>query len=201
MWINTIGLESRTLAAPTASVLGMPRLMNCSRTENLSKSDLVLLDSVLEWYNEDSARVEAFLSIVKRKNGMSLRVIDWLVTNYSKTNTVLLATDQVVPRDLSRDYQKNLSAYNKRNMDPFARKHKILITALGKESRSSTVGQLNFFRWFLKNDIHKYLQLNKSVIEDHMKAAESRAKKGSHCRTSKVRYTTKSYSGKFMVTF
>lgn len=174
--------------------------MQCSKTEDLSKSDQVLLDSVLEWYNDDSTRVEAFLSIVKRKNGMSLRVIDWLVTNYSKTHTVLLETDQV-PRDLSRDYQKNLSAYNKRNMDPFARKHKITVTVMGKESRSSTVGQLNFFRWFLKNNVHKYLQENKSEVEDHMKAAESATTSRQHSRTKRIKFCTKSYSGKFTVIF
>lgn len=174
--------------------------IGCSTTESLSRSDEVLLDSVLEWYNEDPSRVESFLAIVKRKNGMSLRVIDWLVTNYSKTKSVVLETDGV-PRDLNRDYQKNLSAYNKRNMDPFARKNKIELTVLGKESRRSTVGQLNFFRWFLKNNINSFLQKHKKLVEDHMKAAESRSKKGGHCRTKNPKYNAKSYSGKFKMTF
>ena len=178
----------------------MPAFIGCKTTEGLSRSDEVLLDSVLEWYNEDAARVESFLSIVKRKNGMSLRVIDWLVTNYSKTRSVILETEGV-PRDLNRDYQKNLSAYNKRNMDPFARKNKISITIPGKEARSSTVGQLNFFRWFLKNGIDAFLQKNKGLVEEHMKAAESRSKKGDHCRAKNPKYNTKSYSGKFKMEF
>ncbi|CAM9255863.1 unnamed protein product [Sphacelaria rigidula] len=178
----------------------MSTFIGCKSTEGLSESDEVLLDSVLEWYNEDMVRVEAFLSIVKRKNGMSLRVIDWLVTNYSKTKSVVLETGGV-PRDLNRDYQKNLSAYNKRNMDPFARKNKISITILGKEVRSSTVGQLNFFRWFLKNGVNFFLEENKGVVEDHMKAAESTSKKGKHCRAKNPKYNTKTYSGKFKMVF
>ena len=190
----------------------MSPFMLCAKTDLLSRSDEVLLDSVLEWYNEDLARVEAFLAIVKRKNGMSLRVIDWLVTNYSKTRCVVLETDGV-PRDLNRDYQKNLSAYNKRNMDPFARKNKISIMVNGKESRNSTVGQLNFFRWFIKNGIGSFLQKNKVLVEDHMKAAESRSKKGfsgsngSSCskgvnsRVKNPKYKTSSYSGKFKMVF
>ena len=178
----------------------MSSFIRCATTESLSRSDEVLLESVLEWYNEDETRVEAFMAIVKRKNGMSLRVIDWLVTNYSKTKSVVLETDGV-PQDLNRDYQKNLSAYNKRNMDPFARKNKISIMVDGKESRNSTVGQLNFFRWFIKNGISSFLQGNKGLVEGHMKAAESRSKKGSNCRVKNPKYTTNSYSGKFKMTF
>lgn len=174
--------------------------IRCASTEDLSRSDEVLLASVLEWYNQDPERVESFLAIVKRKNGMSLRVIDWLVTNYSKTMCVTLETDGV-PRDLNRDYQKNLSAYNKRNLDPFARKNKISITILGKETRNSTVGQLNFFRWFLKNGINVFLQQNKVLVEDHMKAAETRSKKGNQSRAKNPKYSTKSYSGKFTMMF
>ena len=169
----------------------------CATTKGLSRSDEVLLESVLGWYNENPTRVESFLAIVKRKNGMSLRVIDWLVTNYSKTTSVVLETDGV-PRDLNRDYQKNLSAYNKRNMDPFARKNKILIMVNGKESRNSTVGQLNFFRWFIKNGISSFLQNNKELVEDHMKAAESRSKTS---RVKNPKYNTNSYSGKFKMVF
>lgn len=177
--------------------------LRCSGAEGLSRSDEVLLDSVLEWYNEDPLRVESFLAIVKRKNGMSLRVIDWLVTNYSKTNCVVLET-RGVPRDLNRDYQKNLSAYNKRNMDPFARKNKILIMVNVNESRNSTVGQLNFFRWFIKNGINSFLQKNKVLVEGHMKAAEARSKKGTKGCSTRVKnpkYNTNSYSGKFKVVF
>lgn len=139
------------------------------------------------------------MAIVKRKNGMSLRVIDWLVTNYSKTNSIVLETDGI-PRDLNRDYQKNLSAYNKRNMDPFARRNKIAIIVFGKETRNSTVGQLNFFRWFLKNDISSFLKRNKGVVETHMKDAESRSK-GKHRRANKVDNNSKTYSGKFKMVF
>ena len=179
--------------------MGSERNMECSTSEKLSRSDEVLLDSVLEWYNEEHERVDNFLAIVKRKNGMSLRVIDWLVTNFSKTNSVILEKGGI-PRDLNRDYQKNLSAYNKRNMDPFARRNKIIIMIYGKESRTSTVGQLNFFRWFLKNDIIGFLRENKGVVENHMKDAESKIK-GKNRRANKSNSKSKSYVGKFKMVF
>lgn len=178
----------------------LPSLV-CSTTGDLSRSDEVLLDSVLGWYNDQSSRVDSFLAIVERKNGMSLRVIDWLVTNFSKTTSVVLEINGV-PRDLYRDYQKNLSAYNKRNMDPFARRNKITIMVFGDKARKSTVGQLNFFRWFITNDVGSFLQKNKRAVENDMKVAESRSRE-SKIQTSRrvAKHKTKSYTGKFMMMF
>ena len=172
--------------------------ISCPNPQNISLSDSVLLESILDWYNEDETNVTKFLEVVKRKNGMSLRVIDWLVTNFSKTHSVAINSEGV-PRDLNRDYQKNLSAYNKKNMDPFARRNKIKIVVFGKEERSSTVGQLNFFRWYYKNRINVYLNEHREVVESHMKENEGKE------HAIKVRgsrsFTVKSFSGRFTMTF
>lgn len=122
---------------------------------NLSISDIYSLESILEWYNEEESNVAKFVEVIKRKNGMSLRNIDWLVTNFSKVHSVAINSSGL-PRDLNRDYQMNLSAYKKKNMDPFASRNKIMIRVFGREERSSTIGQLIFFRWYYKNGINVY---------------------------------------------
>lgn len=168
----------------------------------LSEADQVLLDSVLEWYNEDMDNVTSFLDTVKRKNGMSLRVIDWLVTNFSKTNSVTIETNGI-PRDLNRDYQKNLNAYNKRNMDPFARRRKIVVVINKSgiiEKRSTTVGQLNFFRWFGRNKVGEYLLSNRALVESHLKESEARKKFPKKNTVSTVT-SSKTYKGKFVMSF
>lgn len=182
--------------------------MNCDNMESLNRADQVLLHSVLEWYNERYQNVHNFMNIVKRKNGMSLRVIDWLVTNFSKTNSVTIESSGI-PRDLNRDYQKNLSAYNKRNMDPFARRNKIIIRVTRgddpvvddshPEKRSTTVGQLNFFRWFGRNRVAEYLAVNRSLVESHMKDTESKKKTPKSLGSKVVR--SKAYQGKFVMSF
>lgn len=172
--------------------------IKCTNAGNLSASDLCLLDSILEWYNKDESNVAKFVEVVKRKNGMSLRVIDWLVTNFSKVHSVAINSSGL-PRDLNRDYQMNLTAYNKKNMDPFARRNKIKIRVFGKEERSSTVGQLNFFRWYYKNDIHVYLNKHRDVVETHMKENEGKE------HIIKARggrfFAVKSFSGCYRMTF
>jgi hypothetical protein len=143
----------------------------------LSKKEEVLLHSVLGWFNEDKDRVQQFSDIVKHKNGLSLRIIDWLITNFSKNISVSIKTDGL-PVDLYRDYHKNLSAHNKKNFDPFARRRRICIVLFGLEQRFSTIGQLNFFRWFISKNLRDFVIEKKSIIEKHMRESEKISKKG-----------------------
>jgi len=172
--------------------------ISCVNSGNISLSDLCLLDSILEWYNEDILNVTRFVSVVKRKNGTSLRVIDWLVTNFCRVHSIAINSGGL-PKDLNREYQKNLVAYNKKNLDPFARRNKIRIKLFGKEERSTTVGQLNFFRWYYKNGIDVYMNKHREVIESHMKENEGKEHmiKARGARTLAV----KTYSGSFHMTF
>lgn len=143
--------------------------------KKISRKDEVLLTSVLEWYNSDVSRVNQFTDVVKHKNGLSLRIIDWLITNFSKKVSVSIET-RGLPGDLYRDYHKNLSAHNKKNFDPFARRQRICIVILGREKRFSTIGQLNFFRWFLQKNLCEFLLENKSIVEKHMREYEKMSK-------------------------
>jgi len=141
--------------------------------ETFSRKDEVLLSSVLRWFNQEESRVQTFSDIIHHKNGLSLRIIDWLITNFTKSFRGAIESEGL-PRNLRKDYHKNLSAHNKKNFDPFARRRRIQIILFGKEKRVSTIGQLNFFRWFLSKDLVGFLLENKSVIEKHMKDSESK---------------------------
>lgn len=138
-----------------------------------SRKDEVLLNSVLQWFNAERARVQTFSDIVSHKNGLSLRIIDWLITNFSKTFSVAIESEGL-PRNLRGDYHKNLSAHNKKNFDPFARRQRIRIILFGEEQRVSTIGQLNFFRWFLSKNLVGFIIKNKALIEKHMKESENK---------------------------
>ena len=140
--------------------------------EDISRKDGILLTSVLQWFNHDQSRVTTFSDIVNHKNGLSLRIIDWLITNFSRAFSVAIESDGL-PRNLCKDYHKNLAAHNKKNFDPFARRRRIHIVLFGNERRVSTIGQLNFFRWFLSKDLVGFLLENKLVIEKHMKDSEA----------------------------
>ena len=93
------------------------------------------------------------------------------------------------------DYKNQLKAYSKKFFDPFCRQKRIIIdceTFLWKEHTDdidnqdknsnnniiTTVGQLNFFRWFLENKIFDYAILNIKLIDFDMSTVFINKKKG-----------------------
>ena len=129
----------------------------------------VLLSSMDGFYtNPDNAKV--FKDIVatsgKRDSNISLRKIEKFITNYSiKTNFAFkTTTGQSFPVHMK--YKSTLDGYSKKLFDPFARYDKIEyeIPATG-EKVVTTVGQLNFLRWAIKNDIVKYIIDHPSITK------------------------------------
>jgi hypothetical protein len=115
------------------------------------------------------------MDIIHRRSGLSLRIIDWLATNYSKHTHITVHMNGIAT-DLYKDYHKNLSTYNKRNFDPFARRRRIGLIAFDGKTMESTIGQLNFFKWFISKDLLPFLLANKEHVETHMKGIEKQRK-------------------------
>jgi|SaaInlStandDraft_5_1057022.scaffolds.fasta_scaffold03186_3 hypothetical protein len=131
----------------------------------LSKED-VLLHSLHGFYkNKD--HIEKLLPIVTGNSEISLRVLDYFVTNYAKNNNIIVA-DKDINYNIYQDYKNKLKSYNKRFFDPFCRINKKNMTnkiAFKYDTDKciiTTIGQLNFFRWAIKNKIIDY------VIKDHI---------------------------------
>jgi hypothetical protein len=66
------------------------------------------------------------------------------------------------------DYKSQLKAYSKRSFDPFCRRERISFIDHDNNELVTTVGQLNFFRWAIDNDILLYIRENYDVIETDM---------------------------------
>ncbi|AAR26829.1 FirrV-1-A5 [Feldmannia irregularis virus a] len=173
----------------------MSEFLRCRKSAaGLTTSEELLLSSVLTWYNQDADRVKELMQFIERNKCLSLRVIDWFVTNYSRNTPIMMERDGL-PRDLYKDYQKNLSSYKKKYMDPFARRKRITILMFGQTERTSTIGQLNFFRWFLGSNIRQLLDERKQAVEHEMKYSIFNRIK------SKKKDRTCSFTGRFRVSF
>ncbi|KAG2424935.1 hypothetical protein HXX76_014093 [Chlamydomonas incerta] len=101
---------------------------------------------------------------------VSLRLVDWFVTNYCKKHNV-----EFVQRN-SRynvyvDYRSQLKAFSKHNFDPFRRRDRIRYFYNDTEFIFTTVGQLNFFKWAIENGIVEYINNNRAAIEQDMTAS------------------------------
>lgn len=128
----------------------------------LSQNDL-LLSKLLEYYkNEES--LNKMLRIITGETKISLRIIDWFVTNYAKQYYTLYEVNGKRFK-VYLDYKLKLKAYSKKRFDPFCRWEKTRIPYKNNEYIETTLGQLNFFKWAIENKIIDYIEDNYKEIE------------------------------------
>ena len=137
----------------------------------------VLLNSLKEFYENKENKNHLF-DILNNTNNISLRIIDWFVTNYSKKNNTsyLINNKELINDENSENakqfnvyysYKAQLKSYSKKQFDPFCRRNRIEFTIDG-ENIISTIGQLNFFKWAINNLILNYIKINYKDIEEDM---------------------------------
>ncbi len=140
----------------------------------------VLLYSLKSYYS-NVHNLTKLLNIIKYKKSISLRIIDWFATNYSKKhNTIfMIYNDDEGNKSLKENkyiisqfnvynsYKSQLKAYSKKRFDPFCRRERLDIEINGHHI-NTTVGQLNFFRWVINNNIIDYIEENINEIESDM---------------------------------
>ncbi len=120
-----------------------------------------------EFYNAPG-RVEQILPFLNGTAPVSLRVVEWFATNYSKKFNVsyLLEGKQFI---VHFQYKRELKAYSKRLFDPFCRRDRISFEAIGAPTiEETTVGQLNFFRWAIEKGVLNYILEHAAAIEADM---------------------------------
>ena len=144
----------------------------------ISKIDL-LMTSLSKFYL-DEKNINILIPIVNGLSKISLRVLDWFVTNFCKKhNTVIHYQKDGKPNKLivHLDYKNQLKAYSKKQFDPFCRRERInFIYGKGNELLT-TVGQLNFFRWAIEYHVLDYINDNLDIIEADMNNRNSTSKR------------------------
>ncbi|APC25758.1 hypothetical protein BST79_gp245 [Only Syngen Nebraska virus 5] len=125
-----------------------------------------LMSSLNKFFSEDDNRSN-MLKVIYNES-MSLRTLDWFVSNFSKKNNVIYTTDDGRMFNVFMEYKAQLKSYSKKWFDPFCRGARLNYKDCAGEDFSTTIGQLNFFRWALKNDIIKYCIKNIKQIEEDM---------------------------------
>ena len=161
----------------------------------------ILLEPLKNFYS-NKKNLELLVIILNNKNSniipinnqkkISLRLIDWFVTNYCKKYKIsiqLKKSKKVHFISIYDSYKSNLKAFSKKAFDPFRRKEKIFLNYDLKDKKNinkgfkiifsnnhikkynyidTTIGQLNFFKWVIDNDIYTYIKENKISIENDM---------------------------------
>ena len=145
----------------------------------------LLLNKLLEYYNKNN-NLAFMLNIINGNSNISLRIVDWFVTNYCKKNyTVLSVNDNRIK--IYDDYKLKLRSYSKKRFDPFCRWERITIPVNNNDHVQTTIGQLNFFKWALENKIIDYIQDNLKIIESDMNIRNNSRSKENKKDLSKTR--------------
>jgi hypothetical protein len=139
----------------------------------------LLLTKLMDYYTKND-NLNKILTIINGENKMSLRLIDWFVTNYAKKYFVVYdiqEKNKVRRCKVYTDYKLKLKAYSKKRFDPFCRWERIIIPYDEINNIQTTIGQLNFFKWILENNILDYIEKNLDMIEKDMNRRNSTSKR------------------------
>lgn len=150
----------------------------------------VLLTSLYKYYDEKN--VKKLLEVLEEDTKVSLRIIDWFVTNYSKKYNVfysIYSTEKgkntfnsdgnkpIKQFNTYHSYKAQLKSYSKKRFDPFCRRERISFNCSKDKEISTTIGQLNFFKWAIDNLIIDYINDNYDHIEEDMNTSYNSMKK------------------------
>ncbi len=124
-----------------------------------------------------SADITQMINIVEGKSDMSLRVLDWFVTKYSKKRIDCGQTKDSDMFDVRISYKSQLKSYKKKYFDPFRRKKKFNYYFENGQVMKTTLGQLNFFKWAFSNNIVLYVDKNLKQVIKEMKSSNKEVDK------------------------
>lgn len=150
----------------------------------IDKKDLVMRK--LTAFYEENDNLTRMLDVVEGRSHISLRLLDWLITNYAKKNDIIYCIEKNGTQRqfmIYSNYRAQLKAYSKNLFDPFCRHERIKFTYGDNQVLRTTIGQLNFFKWCIENLVLDYAESHFEEITEDMKergrvgADESNAKK------------------------
>jgi len=155
-------------------------LVSTKKTKQAAlKKEEVLMRKLVEFYSY-SANLEQLLPVLLKKSKISLRILDWFTTNYSKEFNVsykILHLRRVKDFCVYDSYKSQLKAYHKRLFDPFCRGHRIFFEYYEGCEIETTVAQLNFFKWAIQNKVLDYVEshLDRIISDMSIKSKEKAA--------------------------
>ena len=129
----------------------------------------ILLHSLKDFYKSDD-HLKKMMSIINGESRVSLRIIDWFITNYSKINYTTYSLPCEPRFKVHDQYKLKLKSFSKKRFDIFCRHERIPILYDVENSLylETTIAQLNCFKWVIENKILDFIETNYDVILQDM---------------------------------
>lgn len=138
----------------------------------MSNNKAQLLKKSLMVFYKNKDNLVKFIDVIEKKTEYSLRVIEWFCNNYSKKYDIVYKIAPDTEFNVYLSYKSQLDSYQKKQFDPFKRKHKGFetfdIKCPDNKLYPTTVGQLNFFRWCISNNVLAYVEKHLKEIKNDM---------------------------------
>ena len=130
----------------------------------VERKEDVLLHSLQAFYAQGDNLARLTHALRDEDTRVSLRNLDWLVTNYAKKKNVVYSLGEK-PINLFIDYKSQLKSFSKKFFDPFCRRERITFVDADEKTFSTTLGQLCFFRWALSSGVIEFAKTRATDIE------------------------------------
>ena len=135
----------------------------------LSPRQRSILHKLLPFYTDEHIS-QIIVPMVTQKSNISLRCLDWLVTNFSKKHNIVCNAQDGALFNIYHSYKTSLTHFRRRHFDPFRRRQRIGIR-MEDMTVETTVGQVNFLHWAHINGVLDYATRNAVAIELDMNKA------------------------------
>lgn len=159
---------------------------NIIHIANDKEIQLLTLSTFFTSPNEQINSHMAQILPILRGETIALRTIEWFVTNYCKEYNISYTVNGN-EFNVFNDYRCQLMGSKKRYFDPCCRdestknksntkyKHqnkyiKFRYTTNKNDVIHTSIGQLNFFKWFVENNLLEYIQAHLTEICDDQRA-------------------------------
>ena len=173
----------------------MPRVKgikkNVKKVYNEEQSEL-LLHSLQMFFLNNKEYIDLIHDIVQNNNQrIKIAMIDYFTTIYSKKNKCCIELEDYDYFYINDEYKNQLKSFTKRLFDPFKRFKKISFKYDGIDM-ITTVGQLNFLKWAIKNGVIEYIEEHFDNINYQMsKHLEEKRKRQEAKKASKLAEASK----------
>lgn len=154
--------------------------MYCASSLN-TQNDLLMKNLMIFYNNKEN--LDKMMRIINGESKISLRIVDWFVTNFAKKNYTIYeiptkrGSQETTRFKVYNDYKLKLKAYSKKKFDPFCRWERISVPYDKENFMETTIGQLNFFKWAIENNIIGFIESNYQLIENDMNHRNSTSKR------------------------
>lgn len=150
----------------------------------LSKQESVLVKQLSKFYNDNIKYFILLNEIIDGENAISRRTFEYFVTKYSDIKKISYKVDNC-DFNVYNSYKIQLKKYHKKYFDPFGRGERIPFF-MNDDCILTTIGQLNFYKWFFTNNIYDYCFTNYESIQRELLNVKKTSKKKKSVKKPKI---------------